>query len=586
MSKLFRTKNIKTQNSNVPYLHQVQAMQFAMKGWNNHKKHIILNHKMGLGKTATSVLIYILRSLVHGKCKPLVIVCPKACIGQWKDTILNFTHIPESQILLPGQKKPKETPLVTIQTYTKICKEFTRTHQFYPDLHEMTNKVGRVYYKGGWDIRGKKKIEPGYYQDPAPEDMPMLTEMFTDDTKMVIIDEVHEARNKVTATCNALGELTKRAEYVIGCTGTLVVNGLDDLAGETRAMSLAFDGQHAFSKDATLTEKVKAVDKLDAWIHRVDKAVENLPPVDRKAVTYDLNIPNTYYQKYDGNMREMKQLYSKIEEEKHEKDDFVRFLQLFKELQLLAFHPALFKYRGELFEKPELLEAATEPEQYTGAIYAILETLKNLQASGHKRIIVTSMLLKPMYLVMAILTKQRKSGQHDYGKLYEYSGKMTLAQRDAAKESFLECSKSILFLNAKAGGLGLDGLQRGVEAMVFMGFHPWNAATTSQVEARIIRTGQEAPITGRVSIIHVACQGGPDYAVGGVYKDKVRIAKCVDNTLGRTMTTNDLLRTLRVMDRLEEPHKHPDGFLKFQPADVQKKPIVFDKEFIPTVFYQ
>jgi hypothetical protein len=55
---------------------------------------------------------------------------------------------------------------------------------------------------------------------------------------------------------------------------------------------------------------------------------------------------------------------------------------------------------------------------------------------------------------------------------------------------------------------------------------------------------------------------------------------------GVGVTTNDLLRTLRVMDRLEEPHKHPDGFLKFQPADMQKKPIVFDKEFIPTVFYQ
>jgi SNF2 family DNA or RNA helicase len=589
-SVLFSAVDKKTNEPNIPYRHQIDAMQAAVRLSHGKKNRIILNHHMGLGKTTTGILIWILRSLMFGKqprkCSELLVVCPMACKNQWRDTILKLTNLPESEIVVQGTRNANPKPLVTISTPQTICKRFKETHQYYPDLNETEDSSGRIRYKGGWDVKGKRKIAPGLYEDPLEKDMPQIGPLFKKQ-KFVILDELHEYRREKTVTCNALAELTAGKEFVVGCTGTMIVNGLFDLQGEIKAMNIDLEGADSLSnKDMSLAQKVKVVDRLDEWVHRVEKSVESLPPVHRKAVNCNLHIPNRWYFRYYSKYTELKNIYTKIEEDGNSGDDMVLFLTIFKQLQLLAFHPALYEHGVKLFEKPELLEAATEPEQYSGAISCILDTLKKLQADGHTHIIVTSMLLQPMRLIRKILAKERERGVYNYGPVYKYSGNMTLEERDQAKKSYLARDKGILFLSAKAGGLGLDGLQTKTEAMVFMGFHPWNDATTKQVEARILRTGQTASVTGRVSIVHIACQGGADYAVGGVFKDKVRIAKCVDNTLGRTMTTNDLLRTLRVMDRLVEPHKHPDGFLHFQPADPKATQTIFDREFIPTVLYE
>ena len=161
MAVLFRAIDTKTKELNIPHRHQVDAMQTAVRLWKKKKNRIVLNHAMGLGKTTTGILIWVLRSLMLGnerrKCPELLVVCPKACLDQWKDTILKLTHISESEIAVQGRRNANTKPLVRIQTPTKICSKFKDTHTYYPDLYETEDNLGRVRYSGGWDIKGKKK---------------------------------------------------------------------------------------------------------------------------------------------------------------------------------------------------------------------------------------------------------------------------------------------------------------------------------------------------------------------------------------------------------------------------------------------
>lgn len=79
-----------------------------------------------------------------------------------------------------------------------------------------------------------------------------------------------------------------------------------------------------------------------------------------------------------------------------------------------------------------------------------------------------------------------------YGVLI--TGKVTGHKRELAKQQFVEDKrKRLLFANAYAVGVGVDGLQRGCDRGLIAQL-PWNPAVLGQVVARLHRLGQKNPV--------------------------------------------------------------------------------------------
>ena len=121
--------------------------------------------------------------------------------------------------------------------------------------------------------------------------------------------------------------------------------------------------------------------------------------------------------------------------------------------------------------------------------------------------------------IMDIVKTWLERAHPEFGACYMYKGDMSQKQRLAAKKGFLRSQRAVLFLSIGAGGVGLH-LVPGCEAMVFWGSMPFSPAHTRQAMKRIHRIGQHAPITGKVSIIHLIPYGSVDGAIATVHGDK------------------------------------------------------------------
>jgi len=175
-----------------PRWHQLVSLAFATK----HSRVVFL-HGVGTGKTLCSLFAAQL-----WRCKKILVVCPSSAFGAWERDIPLGTNY--SYTLLVGTKKERLAAL-------------KKNYDVYLINYEGLKSIYCRLVKGkGW----------------------VLNSTFPDKFDCIIIDEAHRVNNYKALQTQICYELSRRAKYVVGMTGTAVDKSMLELFNMYKVVDL------------------------------------------------------------------------------------------------------------------------------------------------------------------------------------------------------------------------------------------------------------------------------------------------------------------------------------------------------------
>ena len=364
-------------------------------------------------------------------------------------------------------------------------------------------------------------------------------------------------RNPTSRRCEAHHHLSLKAGKRVLLSGTFCVNGPVDLAGICKAGNAPrdklFEGK-VFDLQNEITwlqnRCSKTINRTTVTLFQrffLDRATDKilkLPLLEQQAVTHDVNLAPDVAHAYNDTLAKARALKVRIERMQAGRataKDLTQLMALLQLMQQYIISPLLAEHSAAAFKDkargPALLERASR--QPSASFHALRAELETLRAAGHKRIVIAA----NHTTIMDILKTWLERAHPEFGACFAYKGDMSQKERLASKKGFLRSQRTVLFLSIGAGGVGLH-LVPGCEAMVFWGSAhppytlqphrsaspksrarvfagmPFSPAHTRQAMKRIHRIGQQAPITGKVSIIHMIPYGSVDGAIATVHGDK------------------------------------------------------------------
>jgi len=157
--------------------HQLISLVFA-----SERDRVALFHDVGTGKTLIS-----LEMVKFWRCKKILVVAPSSAFGSWRRDLKNYTNLSYQFLIGSGRirksmlKKNKDVYIIN-----------------YEGLKTLYSKLSKVKGKG-WEI---------------------LSDSFIHNFDYIILDEVHKVKSYTALQSKICLELSKRAEHVIGLTGT------------------------------------------------------------------------------------------------------------------------------------------------------------------------------------------------------------------------------------------------------------------------------------------------------------------------------------------------------------------------------
>lgn len=260
--------------------HQQAAIDKAME----NDGSILLSHKMGLGKTLSSIAIAD-KLMSQGKAKHVLAVVPAALRSNFADNGVNkYTN---DKITLFGTRT---------ETHTHIDDDIIPNTPYYAVSYEMF------------------KQNPHRYIDKTKADT-------------LIVDEMHNFRNPSTVNYQQMRSARKRVRNFIGLTGTpfsnspydvvplidIVSNGQHKLGKSPKEFSDKFIqktdrfdmyGKKMNEKTETIKNKDVLASELDKWVHHATTDSLSKDSVPKKMVQ-DINVEMSTKQQvqYDFVMR-------------------------------------------------------------------------------------------------------------------------------------------------------------------------------------------------------------------------------------------------------------------------------------------
>ena len=516
----------------VPYKEQRVAAKLAL-----HRDRLLLVHDAGLGKTYTAWLVAGGIWLKDGG-RPegnvftkFFVSCPTACIEQWKNTVLDATKIPEldktkvphQQVVLATNKLDKITAhslaaaRVVIVSKDLIRRAYQTCHERVAQHHQ--NERGN--WCAGWSRKEGTPMHPLFLAGP----------------RLFIIDEVHNCRNAESTVTNAHALLSQTAAKVLGLSATPSIGKGDDPAGISLAMDIRGNGEDENFQDPAawfMDKGRKRVNKdyyrrwseKDRFINRVTDDVLNLPPLQKRVVAFEPNLPEADIHEYNRVLVAAKRLRVWIQRNAARATgrDISKLMAYLTTLQQFLVSPMLGKQdTNEIKASPALVEEASRCE--SGALLALRQQIYELQGMGQNNVIVACNYTAPLMVAEAYVKREMS----DAGPTSVYHGGLSQTQRGRVIHDFLTGTKGVLFLSIKAGGTGLH-LVPGCQAMIFFGARPYSPAEELQCMKRIHRIGQTKRVYIRTLIAgKVSEDGGPprgsvDGAIGLRHEDKARLS--------------------------------------------------------------
>ena len=283
--------------------------------------------------------------------------------------------------------------------------------------------------------------------------------------KSVIIDEIHRCKSATTQQSNYCKGISAGKEYIIGLTGTPIVNKPKDLVPQLSIIGRIndFGGSRNFSQQfcAGPTEssnlKVLGAMLYEHCMFRREKSkvLKELPDKVRQLISIDISNRQEY-QFAENNLKD--------------------YLKQYKEATDNKIKNAL---RSAAMVKLTLLRQITA----RGKVKEVIDYARDFQQSGKKHVIFCS-----LHEVVDQL-------KHAFPNSVSVTGRENQAQKQAAVDSFQRNPKTnIIICSIKAAGVGLTLTES--SDVSFVEF-PWTDADCCQCEDRTHRFGQKNAVTAR-----------------------------------------------------------------------------------------
>jgi SWI/SNF-related matrix-associated actin-dependent regulator 1 of chromatin subfamily A len=375
------------------------------------KGRALIADEVGVGKTPESLVW-----ARHKKVRRFLVVCPASVLYKWEREIQRWYPEVTPQVIPTG--KTPLTGSVQIISYAL-----------------MTNRV---------------------------------TELTRQKYDLIIFDEVHAIRNFKTARAKAAKLLAKGVPYLLGLSGTPIVNRPIELFNFLNMLDPKAWTWQSYAKRYCFNEYVgyKAAENLDeleerlrgVMIRRFKRDVsDQMPAFTRTVVPFDL---------IDAERKVYKKLWV---------EDPATFAQIFPMTEGVCKNTAVWLgYMRQWFEGVRALHVAEWAEDFLQGS----DTRKLVIYCDYKR---TARLLEDMLYTYGVLKITGDVAQKDRQPIIDRWQN--------------ELSERVMILTA-AGGEGIDLFGRGEidsSTIVFAG-RAWSPAAEEQIEGRVDRTGQQYPV--------------------------------------------------------------------------------------------
>ena len=408
-----------------PYPFQVHGIAYGIEN-----ERVIIADQPGLGKTIQSIGI-----VTYVKAWPCLVICPSSLKENWRREFEKVTG-KKAMILTDAVKRNYklfyEAGLadVFIVNYESLKKYF----------------VSSISKPTKWTLRDvffRKEIE-----------------MF----KSVIIDELHRCKSSQTHQSKFTKGITTGKKYVIGLTGTPVVNKPKDLVSQLfiiNQMNQVFGNYRHFvdtycagTNEASNLKQLNALLRNNCFIRREKQAVlTDLPDKQRQVVVCDIS-----------NRKE----YDDAEK------DLIKYLVDYKDASDEKIASTL---RGEIMVKIGILKNISA----RGKLNDVFEFVDDIMEAGEKLILFIHL----KEVAAAVL--------HKYHGAVSITGADDMIARQSAVDRFQKDPKvKLIVCSIKAAGVGLT-----LTASSRVGFieFPWTYADCEQCEDRAHRIGQKDSVT-------------------------------------------------------------------------------------------
>jgi len=394
-------------------------------------KRFINADEPGLGKTLQSIAtVNIARSF------PCLVICPSSLKINWEREWSKFTD--KKAMVLTDDTRDNWPYYANNGLYQVFIVNYESLKKYFV-LHE--KKSERFSLK---DVTFKENIE-----------------LF----KSVIIDEIHRCKSATTQQSNYCKGIAQGKEFVIGLTGTPIVNKPKDLVPQLSIINRLedFGGSINFGKQfcAGPTEasnlKVLSAMLYEKCMFRRKKAevLSELPDKIRQVVTIEISNEKEY---------------------RFAENNFIGYLKQYKEA-------SDSKVKNAMRSMVMVRLGALRQIAARGKVREVIDFARDFQQNGQKLII---------FCQSHDVVDQLK---HFFPNSVCITGRETIYQKQNSIDSFVRNPKIFqIICSIKAAGVGVDGLQKVCSNVAFVEF-PWTYSDCVQCEDRAHRFGQKDSVT-------------------------------------------------------------------------------------------
>jgi SNF2 family DNA or RNA helicase len=408
---------------------QKAGVEYAMKN-----KRVFIADEMGLGKTIQAIA-----TIQAERLFPSLIVCPASLKWNWKIEFEKWLNDIKVKVLNGRNKKEDFDADVLIINYDVLQKN--------------------------------------------------LEELLQREIKCVVFDEFHYTKSGKAQRSKAALQIASKSEYVLGLTGTPVLNRPAELINPLKILR-RLDEFGGFWKFATryagafrgrfgiVMNGAENLDELNeklrerCYIRRNKKDVlTELPDKQISEIYVDLSNRKEYE-------RAESELVNYLVEQALKEKEFIESIKgLSEDEQLVAKHERAMSKEMKIRRAEHLVKIeALKQVSARGKLEAVTEWIDNFLESEEKLVVFAT----HKEIIQAITEKY---------KCKSITGETATEERQRIVEDFQENKETkLIVLNLKAGGVGLTLTQASNLIFVELG---WTPADHQQAEDRIHRIGQK-----------------------------------------------------------------------------------------------
>ncbi|OFY05847.1 MAG: hypothetical protein A2W93_14395 [Bacteroidetes bacterium GWF2_43_63] len=421
-------------------------------------KRLIVGDQMGLGKTVESIA-----AIMEAKAFPLLVICPASLKLNWEREFEAWTG---HKLLVLNNEVKNTFPMFYDVGLVKgfICN------------YESLKKYFVDHIPKGKDVR----LSDIYFNEK------------TNFIKSVIIDEFHRCKDPGALQSKLVKGIASGKEYIVGMTGTPVVNETLDLMPQLSII----ERLHEFGGASEFKAKYESASQEDLT------ALQNKlrdTCYFRRERTEALDLP--------GKTRQV--VYLDIDNMQEYKDALTDLRTYLKEYKECTDREISIKMRGEVMVRIGILKEIT----VRGKLQAIKDWAKDVIAS-EKLVLYGQLDIVVKYFI------------HEFKALH-IIGQDNSHQRQAAIDKFQTDPDEKMMVISKAAAEGVTLTAASVMGIVEQW---WNPAIMDQIEDRLDRIGQ----TRKVMIVYFLGKNTIDQWIYNLIEKKREISNAV------TGATNDI----------------------------------------------